>query len=77
MKNILLATFVTMGFATVAVAFEEGVDTDGDGVLNAAEMVAAYPNITSEIFTTVDTDGDGNISEEELDAAVSAGILES
>jgi Ca2+-binding EF-hand superfamily protein len=76
MKNVLIAAIATLGLATAAVAFEEGVDADGDGVLNASEMVAAYPTITNEVYSAIDTDGDGNISEEELEAAITAGLLE-
>ncbi|MEE9453943.1 MAG: hypothetical protein V3V13_06130 [Paracoccaceae bacterium] len=77
MKNVLIATITTLSFATTALAFEEGVDADGDGMLSAAEMVAVYPNITEEVYAAVDTDGDGAISEEELAAAIEKGLLES
>ncbi len=77
MKNILIATIATMGLATTAFAFNEGVDTDGDGMLSAAEMVAVYPNITEELYAAVDSDGDGAVSEEELAAAIEKGLLES
>ncbi len=75
MKKILISTVAVIGFAGAAMAFEEAMDTDNDGVLSEAEMVAAYPNITREILDAVDTDSDGNISLEEWTVAKESGLL--
>ena len=76
MKKILISTVTLIGFASSAMAFEEGMDADNDGVLSEAEIVVAYPNITQEVFTAVDTNGDGSISIDEWTAATESGILE-
>lgn len=75
MKRILIATIATLGFATSALAFDDGFDADGDGFLSAAEMIAVYPNITAEMFNAVDTDADGLVSEEELALALENDLL--
>ena len=75
MKKILISTATIIGFATTALAFGEGMDADNDGVLSEAEMVAAYPDITQELFDAVDTNSDGNISIEEWTVATETGVL--
>jgi len=75
MKKILISTVMIVGFASTAMAFGEGMDTDNDGVLSQAEMVAAYPEITQEIFDAVDTNHDGNVSLEEWTMATETGVL--
>lgn len=75
MKKILISTVAIIGFASAALAFEEAMDTDNDGVLSEAEMVSAYPDITREILDAVDTDSDGNVSLEEWTIAKESGLL--
>jgi len=75
MKKILISTVAIIGFASAALAFEEGTDTDNDGVLSEAEMMAAYPDITRELLDAVDTDNDGNVSLEEWTIAKESGLL--
>ena len=75
MKKILISTVTIIGFASAALAFGEGMDADNDGVLSEAEMVAAYPDITQELFDAVDTDRDGNVSLEEWTVATETGVL--
>ncbi|MCF6272978.1 MAG: EF-hand domain-containing protein [Rhodobacteraceae bacterium] len=75
MKKVLITTAAVLSFATAAMAFEQGMDTDGDGVLNFNEMLAAFPELTQENFTAIDTDEDGVINTAEWMAAKDAGIL--
>ncbi len=77
MKKVLITAIATLGIATTAMAFEDGVDVDGDGVLSTAEMVALFPTITEATFQAVDVDQDGFVSEEELAAALAAGVIAS
>ena len=77
MKNVIMATVSILTLASGALAFDDGMDVDGDGVLSAAEMVALYPTITEDQFQTIDVDQDGFISEEELAAALEAGVISS
>jgi len=75
MKKFLISTVMIVGAASTAMAFGEGMDADNDGVLSEAEMVAAYPDITQEIFDAVDTNHDGNVSLEEWTIATETGVL--
>ncbi len=75
MKKIIISTVAFIGFAGAALAFDEGMDADNDGVLSEAEMVAAYPDLTREILDAVDTDNDGNVSLEEWTIATESGLL--
>ncbi|NDR54947.1 hypothetical protein [Aliiruegeria sabulilitoris] len=50
-------------------------DADGDGVYSLAEMQAAYPDLSKELFAELDGDADGMISAEELAAAKEDGMI--
>ena len=76
MKTILMTSAVTLTLAAPAFA-QMAMDTDGDGNVSMEELVAAYPDATSETFTAIDSDEDGVLSEAEIAAAVEAGILPS
>jgi len=41
------------------------VDTDGDGVISAAEIESARADAKQEMISMYDTDGDGELSKEE------------
>jgi Ca2+-binding EF-hand superfamily protein len=68
------ALFLSLG--GVALAQDAAtMDTDGDGLVSFTEMLAAYPDMTEEVFTTIDASGDGLLDDEEMAAAVEAGLL--
>lgn len=71
--TLLLAGLIGLGAATSALA--EAQDIDGDGVYSMEELMAAYPSLTDEVFTTIDSNGDGAVDDAELTAAVDAGVL--
>ena len=50
-------------------------DTDGDGMVSIAEIVAVYPDVTPEAFGAADTNGDGMLDAEEMTAAQEAGLI--
>ena len=47
-----------------------------EGPWTMDEFMAAYPEVTPELFVQIDTNGDGMIDQEELDAAVEAGLID-
>lgn len=72
-KLVLFATLTAMGLATQAMA--EVDDADGNGTFSLAEMQAAYPALTEELFVALDLDESGELSAEELNAAMEAESL--
>lgn len=75
MKNTMIALMAALSVAGGA-AYAEVADTDGDGAYNMEEMMAAYPDLTEEVFGQIDTDANGTVSPEELAAAIEAGTIE-
>ena len=69
---IILSIFCLHSFA---LAQEEGLDGDGDGLVSLAEVQAAYPDVTEQDFTQADGDGDGQLNEDELSMAFMLGLL--
>lgn len=76
MKKIALAFGAILAVA-VPEAHAQAViaDTDGDGVFSMEELVAAFPDMTTEAFVAADSNGDGSINMEELAAALEAGHI--
>ena len=76
MRNVLIAA---AAFATALPALAMGqaatADTNGDGMLSVEEVLAAYPEVSTDTFMEADTDGDGLLSAEELAAAQEAGLM--
>ena len=60
-------------FATAAAAQE--IDANGDGLYSLEEMLAVFPAMTEETFTTADLSGDGLLDAEELAAAQADGLI--
>lgn len=73
MKKFVFAIAV-LGFAGSAMA-QEVVDADGDGAYSMEELMAAYPNLTAEVYAAIDANGDGLVDVDELAAAQSAGTI--
>lgn len=74
-KIVLFAALTAMGLATTAIASVMIEDTDGNGTLSYAEVVAVYPEMTEEAFVALDTDESGDLSPEELKTAIEAGAF--
>ena len=68
-----LAALITPALAMSTSAQE--VDANGDGLLTIEEVQVAYPDVTSESFSTMDVNADGALDEEEVKAAQEAGLM--
>jgi hypothetical protein len=76
MTKLNLAITVCVAGLAMAPAFaQEVADADGNGTYSMEELVAAYPDLTAEVFTTVDANADGAVDATELKAAQDAGTL--
>ncbi len=64
---------------TATPAFAQGVDpaldVNADGMFSFTEVMAGYPDMTEDMFTTMDANGDGLLDADEVTAAVDAGTL--
>ncbi|MCF6443577.1 EF-hand domain-containing protein [Nereida sp. MMG025] len=74
MTRFFMSAIAATLLATPVMAMTE-IDTDGDGFLTLAEMQAAYPDMSEEMFTAIDTNGDGVVNAEEVSAAEDASLL--
>lgn len=74
MTRLITTTFAALILATPVMAMSE-IDSDGDGFLTLAEMQAAYPDMSEEMFTAIDINGDGVVNAEEVSAAEDASLL--
>lgn len=70
-----LALVVALGLTTGASFAQTVEDIDGDGVYSLAELQAAYPDLTEDVFVLIDTNGDGEVDPEELEAAIATGLI--
>ena len=76
MKKIVLTLGALSVFAVAQANAQTVVaDVDGNGVYSMEEMVAAFPELTEEVFKAADTDADGALSADELKAAQDAGNI--
>lgn len=76
MNKLLTAAAMILALgATGALAQTVVADTDGDAVFSMEELVAAYPDLTPEIFTEMDVDASGSIDADELQAAREQGLI--
>lgn len=64
------------GVSTIAQAAPfADVDSDGDGLVTPAEFVAAYPDLSADVWNAIDADGDGAVTPEEHQTAADEGLL--
>jgi len=77
MKNLITLTAAMLAFGVTATAMsaQSSADTDDDGLLSYNELLAAYPDLTEEIFTAIDTNADGALDADEMEVAQEAGLL--
>ncbi len=74
-KLNLAITACVAGLTITPVFAQEVADADGNGTYSMEELVAAYPDLTAEVFTTIDSNADGAVDATELKAAQDAGTL--
>ena len=74
MKKILISG-VCLAISGAAWAQVMVEDSDGDGVYSAAEIRAAYPDVTDDLLVQIDVNEDGFIDPDELAAAADLGLL--
>lgn len=78
MKKLLFTALLTMGASGALAATEADwlrVDTDGDGKASLADMQAAYPDTTREIFRDYDANRNGSLDREEFLSSMPASEL--
>lgn len=76
MKKFLLTLSAISAFAVAQAHAETMVtDTDGNGEYSMEELVAAFPELTEEVFKAADTDANGALSADELKAAQASGAI--
>lgn len=74
-KLVLTLGVVSTPAAAQANAQTVVTDADSNGVFSYEEMVAAFPDLTHEVFAAADTNGDGSLDADELKAAQDAGTI--
>lgn len=71
--TLTAASLAAAVLATAAAA--QDIDANGDGLYSMEEMLAVFPAMTEETFTTADANGDGSLDAEELAAAQADGLI--
>ena len=74
MKTTLTAAALAALIAAPAFAQTE-MDANADGLYSMDELMAAFPEMTEETFTTADTNADGQLDAEELAQARENGLI--
>lgn len=77
-KSISVVLAAAAALSIPALAMGQGaseLDVNGDGVLTIDEVQAAYPEVTSDSFTTMDLNADGALDADEITAAQDAGLM--
>ena len=66
---------VLAALAMPALAQDEAIDINGDGMYSYPELQAVMPSVTEDDFTVMDVSGDGLLDADEIAAATQAGLL--
>lgn len=77
-KTTQMTLVALTAFCVPAFAMGQGaadLDSNGDGILSAAEVQAVYPDVTAEQFSAMDLNADGALDEGEVQAAQEAGLM--
>ncbi|MBM2577876.1 EF-hand domain-containing protein [Jannaschia sp. Os4] len=75
MTKITLAATAALMALALPVTAQEALDADADGNVTLDEFQVAYPDTSTDVFTTLDSDGDGVLNATEVQAAIDAGVL--
>ena len=74
MKSARVTLTALLAGTTFAFA-QDGLDTDGDGLVSLDELRAVYTEFSDEDFAQVDIDGDGLLNGDEIALATESGML--
>jgi len=75
--KIATLTAAAFGASLLAapVLAQSEMDANADGMYSMEEMMASFPDMTEETFTTADANGDGQLDSEELAQAQANGLI--
>ena len=75
--KIATLTVAALGASLLAapVLAQSDMDTHSAGMYSMEELMASFPDMTQETFTTADTNGDGQLDAEELAQAQADGLI--
>ncbi len=74
MKTTLTAAALAALVAGPVLA-QDAMDANADGMYSMEELMAAFPEMTQETFTTADANADGSLDAEELAQAQADGLI--
>ncbi|MCK0139927.1 EF-hand domain-containing protein [Aliiroseovarius sp. F47248L] len=77
MKTTSLAAALLIAGSSAVFADIAALDANEDGQVTMEELVAVYPDVTAEDFSTADADASGTLDADELAAAQEAGAIPS
>ncbi|GHF08464.1 hypothetical protein GCM10016455_31700 [Aliiroseovarius zhejiangensis] len=77
MKTTSLAAALLIAGSSAVFADIATLDANEDGEVTMEELVAVYPDVTAEAFSTADADESGTLNADELAAAQEAGTIPS
>lgn len=75
MKTTSLAAALLIAGSTALMAQDAVLDANEDGQVTMEELVAVYPDVTAEAFSTADADASGTLDADEIAAAQEAGSI--
>ncbi len=70
-----MKTLFATTFSALVLGSGMAIAQMADGPWTMEEFMAAYPEVTPEVFAEIDTNNDGVIDADELKAAVEAGLV--